>query len=445
MPAFWVRRFEPVDNAGLVLFRALFGALMVCECLGAIATGWVFESFIEPAVQFPMIGFEWLPTIRSNVAYAYYGTMAILAGFVAAGLHFRPALFLFALLWTGTYLMQTAHYNNHYYLIVLLSILLLSTPADADFSLMARRHPGRRTNTCARWCYEILIAQTAILYAFAAYAKLQPDWMAGRPFDVWLEGLSRTREMTWLYGQPWLKWVLAWGGFAFDATVVPALLWARTRPFAVAAALGFHLFNSAVFRVGVFPYLGLALLVLFFPPSVWRHMLPAAKHRASGVALDGWTAQRRVGILMFACYFALQIALPLRHHLYPGSVDWNEEGHRMSWRMMLRSKRGRVLYYVEDRVSGHTWEINPAPMLTPHQRLSVPSRPDMIWQFARHLKAIFQERGYPDVAVYADSRVSLNGRPRAPLIDPTVDLASTPWNFFSYNSWITPNPQSDYD
>lgn len=33
-----------------------------------------------------------------------------------------------------------------------------------------------------------------------------------------------------------------------------------------------------------------------------------------------------------------QILYPLRHHLYPGDVTWNELGHRYSWRMKLRDK-----------------------------------------------------------------------------------------------------------
>ena len=40
------RRFEPIDNAGLVVFRALFGGLLFLETAGALATGWVERAFV---------------------------------------------------------------------------------------------------------------------------------------------------------------------------------------------------------------------------------------------------------------------------------------------------------------------------------------------------------------------------------------------------------------
>lgn len=414
---------------------------MVCECAGALATGWVTRAFVEPSIRFPMIGFEWIPPLGGTAAYAYYGLMAGAAALVASGVYYRAAIITLGTLWTATYLMQTVYYNNHYYLIALLCLLMAATPASADFSVPAMRDPARRSGNCPRWCVEILLCQVGILFAFAAYAKIQPDWLSARPFDVWLSGLARTRSPAWLFGHPWLKWLLSWGGLAFDGLIVPALLWKRTRMLGVAAAFAFHLFNSFAFRVGVFPYLGLAFLVLFFPPEAIRTKIFRQQPSVPlAPAHERWTPPRRVAAATVCAYFALQIVLPLRHHLYPGNVDWHEEGHRMSWRMMLRAKRGTVHFTVVDQTSGREWQIDPRPMLTQHQREKIAIHPDLIWLFARHLKRDFAARGFPSVAVHADSRVSLNGRPRAPLVDPGVDLASTPWKFFRYNEWITTAP-----
>jgi hypothetical protein len=41
-----------------------------------------------------------------------------------------------------------------------------------------------------------------------------------------------------------------------------------------------------------------------------------------------------------AAWLILQLGLPFRHFLIPGDANWTEEGHRFSWRMMLRSKVG---------------------------------------------------------------------------------------------------------
>lgn len=51
-------------------------------------------------------------------------------------------------------------------------------------------------------------------------------------------------------------------------------------------------------------------------------------------------------------------------------------------------------------------------------------QPDLIWQLAQHVRADFAERGFGDVEVRADAWVSLNGRAKARLIDPNVDLTN---------------------
>ncbi|MFT6320530.1 MAG: hypothetical protein ACJAT4_001455, partial [Granulosicoccus sp.] len=38
----------------------LFGFLMVAESFGAIATGWVKKTLVDPQFTFSFFGFEWL-------------------------------------------------------------------------------------------------------------------------------------------------------------------------------------------------------------------------------------------------------------------------------------------------------------------------------------------------------------------------------------------------
>jgi hypothetical protein len=440
--ASWLeRRFEPIDNANLVVFRALYGLILVIETAGAIGTGWVTRAFVEPTVRFPMIGFEWVPMPPGAGMYAYFGTMAALAALIMIGLAFRAAIVGCLVLWCGAYVTQTAHYNNHYYLIALLCLLLATTPAANDFSVRVRLQPSLRSTTCPRWCRDILVWQIAILYGFAAYAKLSPDWLSAKPLEVWLGHMARTRTLGTIYAEPWLPWLLAWGGLAFDALVVPGLLWRRTRWLAFGLAIVFHLFNSITFRVGVFPYLGIALCIFFFPPEDIRARILRPACSTDATSRTGGGIGRRIGVAAFAVYFALQLLLPLRHHLYPGSVDWHEEGYRMSWRMMLRAKTGRVMFRVRNPVTGTSWRVDPRESLTDHQAARIAGRPDMIWLFAQHLRDDFARRGESSVQVYADALVSLNGGPRALLIDSSVDLASTPWRFVRYNDFVTPFPE----
>ena len=53
-------------------------------------------------------------------------------------------------------------------------------------------------------------------------------------------------------------------------------------------------------------------------------------------------------------------------------------------------------------------------------------QPDLILQLAHRIADDYRARGHRDVEVRADVFVSLNGRPRARMIDPEADLASIP-------------------
>ena len=44
--------------------------------------------------------------------------------------------------------------------------------------------------------------------------------------------------------------------------------------------------------------------------------------------------------------------------MIPGNVDWTEEGHRFSWRMKLRDKRGDVRFVAYDRTTGEATQLS---------------------------------------------------------------------------------------
>ena len=135
----------------------------------------------------------------------------------------------------------------------------------------------------------------------------------------------------------------------------------------------------------------------------------------------------------------MQLIIPLRHLAITGDVAWTEEGHRFAWRMKLRHKEGTISFLVTRPRRATTEIVDPASMLTPRQVWKMTARPDMIWQFARHLGAVYGSAG--ELAqVRAQTAVSLNGRPPAALVDPSVDLAAAPQPVWTHASWILPLP-----
>ena len=435
----WLR--QPVDNSALVLFRIVYGLLIFLQAAGSIVLGFVRDAYVEPKYTFPIIGFEFLSPLFGPQMYAVFVVMAVAALLVMVGAWYRASLSVFTLLWTLTYLMQTESYNNHYYLMILLCLLLLVSPANAWASFDARWHPEIRSTVCPRWCIVQFVAQTMIVYTFAAWAKIYPDWLDGRAIASILAVREKFGPIAWIYEQAWMHWLLVWGGILFDGTICLFLLWPRTRLAAFAVSVVFHLYNSITFRIGVFPYTAMALSAFFFPGEQLRSIFFRAKPAVEGSPVaPPLSARGRIGFAALAVYFALQLYLPLRYLQFPGMPHWTEEGHRMAWRMMLKTKRGKIRFRVHQPATGQQWEVDPTSRLTPKQRGRVPSNPDMIFQFVQQLKREYAEQGITGIEIYADSEVSLNGRPMAPLIRPDVDLAKVEWDYFGRPEWVTLGP-----
>ena len=147
---------------------------------------------------------------------------------------------------------------------------------------------------------------------------------------------------------------------------------------------------------------------------------------------DGLITTRRIAfsyLLMF--YLAWQIYLPLRHFHIPGNVFWTEEGHRLSWRMMLRARSNDTSVYVafpdkSGKIYGKE-KINIGDYLTSKQASRLGSSPDMIWQFAKFIKEDYKRKG-KKVMVFVDTKVSVNHSEYYQFTNPNVDLANVKWS-----------------
>lgn len=428
--------FERVDNSPLIVFRIIFGILVTAECWGAIATGWVKKAFITPDYTFPFIGFEFLQPLPGYGMYYYYGVMGLCGIFIALGFYYRLSMTLFALLWAATYLMQKTNYNNHYYLLMLLSFLMLIVPAHKYASLDVKRKPEIKALTCPRWCLLIFALQISLVYLFAGIAKMNPDWLAANPVTSWMKVKSGYFIIGPFLALPLTPWLIAYGGVAFDLFIAQGLWFKTTRKAAFICSIFFHLFNSAVFQVGIFPYLGIAVAVFFFPPDKIRRLFFKNKPETGDERQINF---KKPVVAFIMVWFAFQILLPLRHHLFPGNVSWTEEGHRLSWRMMLRQKVATVYFKVTDNNTGEEWTVMPTSYITPKQASAVAGRPDMAWQFVQIIKEEWKQKGHTNISIYAISSVSLNGRESQPLYDPEYDLAQAEWKRFRSSEWVVIN------
>ena len=448
--------FKPVDISFLVYFRIVFGAIMLWEVTRFFEYDWIRRYYIEPAMHFTYYGFSWVRPWPGRGMYIHFYILGFAAAFIIIGFCYRAAAAVFFLGFTYVFLLDQARYLNHFYLVCLISFLLIFLPADRAFSVDTLLRPKIRSDVVEAWTLWLLRAQVGIAYFFGGIAKLNSDWLWGaEPMRIWLSPFINLPLFGPIVQNERVVYAFAYGGLLLDLLVVPLFLWRRTRPFAFVAAILFNLMNAVMFNIGIFPWFMLAASLIFFSPDLLRRFVravkspgysgledeapkPAVETPPPAVETRGPLSMRQKRIVwLVTAYLGLHFILPLRHYLYPGNVSWTEEGHNFSWHMKLRTKRGKAIFTVTHPASGQAWTVDPAKYLPDWQLRKMATKPDLIVQFAHYLVDEKRREGYDGVEVRAQVMSSLNGRKPQMMIDPNVDLAKERLSLLPAR-WILP-------
>lgn len=423
-PGLICRLRMPIDAASLAIARIAFGLIMVWEVCRYFTFGWIRDYYIDPELHFTYYGFGWVRPWPGEFMYLHFALMGVAALCIALGLFYRLATVFFFLAFTFVFLLDQAYYLNHFYLISLVSFLFIFVPAHRMWSLDARYRPAIRNDSVPTWSLWIMRFQVGVAYFYGGIAKLNQDWLQGEPLRTWLAGDTDFPVIGQYFTEDWMIYLISYSGLAIDLLVVPLLLWRRTRVLAYAVVLAFNLSNAALFYIGVFPWMMIALTTLYFDPSwprrillVWRK--PPQSDIPSRITASGFL----VGV--FLCvYVALQVLMPLRHWLYPGNPSWTEEGHRFAWHMKLRTKDVDAKFFAHDHDNDVVYEVDPLDYLTHRQAGKMEDKPDMILQFCHFVADDLRRQGVNDLEVRASIVASLNARPYQLLIDPDTNLAA---------------------
>lgn len=431
------RMFAPVDIASIVVFRIGFGAILLWEVWRYFHNEWIDLLWIEPGFHFKYYGFAWVAPWPGHGMEIHLYVLGALALCIAIGLAYRACTVLFFLGFAYIFLLDQTTYLNHFYLVGLVSLLLIFVPAHRALSVDARWRPSIRAGATPAWTLWLLRFQIGIAYFYGGLAKLNGDWLRGEPMRGWLGERRDFPLIGSLFDREWMVYLFSYGGLLLDLAIVPLLLWRRTRVPAFVVAVVFHLTNSRLFDIGIFPWFMIVASTLFFPPDWPRRFLAGSlpSFRPAGPSRRGTLA--RLTTLLLCVYVLFQLLFPLRHWLYPGNVLWNEEGLRFAWYMKAYWKQPQVRFHVTDPAGGTTREIDALDYLTFYQLREMRRQPDMILQFSHHLSGELQREGEDRPAVHVRAAASLNGRRPQWIIDPAVDLAARERSM-AHAPWIIP-------
>lgn len=433
---------SPIHIAPLVIFRIMFGALMFISVTRFILKGWVYNMYVLPKMFFPYYGFEWVQPLPEAGMYLVFALLLLFSLGIMFGALYRLSATAFFILFTYVELIDKTNYLNHYYFVSLVSFLLIFLPAAHSFSVDNHLFRRREVRQVPMVHVFVLRLQMFIVYFFAGVAKLNEDWlMHAQPLKIWLPAFSHFPVVGRFMEDDWLAYFFSWFGCVYDLCIGFLLFNRRTVYIAYFFVVVFHLATGMLFNIGMFPYIMMTITIIFFRDDLQRSVLHFLKrligYRAGSTefSLKRMGASHMTGVF-FTVFFLVQILLPFRYLLYEGDLFWTEQGYRFSWRVMLMEKAGTAFFYVEDKKTGRVTEVDNKEHLTYMQEKMMATQPDMMVDYARYLRRVFQEKGMEDPIVRAQSYVTLNGRGSREFIDPEVDLSAQSNSFLKEKTWI---------
>ncbi|WP_246073253.1 HTTM domain-containing protein [Formosa sediminum] len=439
---------KTTNPAPLVVFRVCFGLLMCASLISFWKKGWVESLYLEPKFHFTFYAFEWVKPF-GMYTYALFAICALASVFVAFGFKYRIAIVTFFLSYTYIQFMDKTVYQSSSYFIMLVSFLMIFLPANAAFSIDSLRS-RRSYRTIPKWCIDSVQLMFVIVFFYSGLAKLNSDWLGrAMPVELWLA----TNKNIPLIGDAmlqstWLPYVVSWCLMLIDLTLPVLLIYSRTRILGFVLLISSQLLSQMLFPWGIFPLILICCSPIFFCAEWHQKALLILRAILSPIQnvfkmnsalkrTKDFQYKTPLPILVLGVFFVFQLLFPLRYMLYDGELFWTGEGYLFSWRTALIERSGTITFHVVDSDTGESYKVNNTDFLTARQEKHMSYQPDFILEYAHELGRCFITKGHNNIEVYAESYVSLNGRPSAPYVNPKVDLFKEKESL-KHKTWILP-------
>lgn len=407
----------------LAIFRMAFGFLMCFSMFRFLYNGWIEDCYTNPNFHFTYQFFSWVRPFDISIMYAIVIICAVSALLIGLGFLYRVATLVFFFTFTYLELIEKSWYLNHYYFVSLVAFLLILVPANRNFSVDAKLLPNIRLYKVPNWTVDIFKLQLVTVYFFGGVAKLKLDWLFNaQPLSIWLKARTDIPLIGQLFEYNITPYLFSWSGMLYDL-IIPFLLWTKkTRPIAYFFVVIFHVLTHILFNIGMFPWVMIFGSLIFITQQEWKSIFSFIKFETPKTKPTTSFKTSKLVIPFLVVYFTFQMLFPLRHHFLTDNLLWTENGFRFSWNVMLMEKNGYTEFNIIDKDSDKKWVEYPSSRLSIVQEKQMSFQPDMIWQYAQFLKRVYTNKGYKNVEVYVNSKVSLNGRASQTFIAPNKDL-----------------------
>ena len=408
---------------------------MALQMVYYLKINFVYNGITGPQLLFKYPGLEFIQPLSEYIMHAINVVLLISAILIAIGKFYRVVCVLFFLGYTYFILQDTTYFNNHYYLISLISFVLIFINADKLFVFGNKKnHIANANPTISNWNIWLLRFLIIIVYFFGGLAKMNPDWLSGVITASMIDPVEGDKVPMGLIKPSLVAQLFAYGGMLFDLLVGFLLCYKRTRIIGIAGVIIFNLLNAFFWDdIGIFPYLMIMSTIIFIEPEKIRKLIfkpkttrkKKSKKMASQTAKVPlvWTTKKGLITVGLAIFVLFQLLFPLRHYLMTDNPDWTGIGSRFAWRMKAQT---RIVEKFEMKFispsTGDTQKIDTNSFLTENQRIHLLDDPQQVIQLARHISQVAADKGYPNLGVKADIKVRFNGRKAQNMFNPEIDL-----------------------
>uniref|UniRef100_UPI0030EE9619 HTTM domain-containing protein n=1 Tax=Symmachiella dynata TaxID=2527995 RepID=UPI0030EE9619 len=386
-----------VDGASLAVVRMVTAAALFVLAVGVLVTGRVPELFMSLGLHFQYPLATFVKPLPGNLPYAHMVIIALTAAAVFIGWRTRLCSVLLCAATLYWFLLDPLYYDDGYYLLALMSILVAWLPVNRWMS--ADRQLARETRTTVLgWQPWLVQMQLLFVYFFSGLSKLNGDWLSGAPLVERFALADAPVGAQTAIG-------IAWGVMLLQLSLGFLLLWRRSRGVGLVLMTVLHFADWMWLNIGVAPVMMWALSFVFCSPDWPRRIVARLAPTITQWPFlqSGWKVTRRIGGTVDAAFswfddspvfkktttarrsgsqtpqpktrsetmmgeatkycvvawLLLQFILPLRHFAYPGNSRWTDEGRLFAWWGETYDKQGdlSMTLILPDRQL--MWTINP--------------------------------------------------------------------------------------
>ncbi len=437
--------FKEISPTTISIFRIVFGCFMVYQVLYYYSIDFIYQFMTGPEVLFPYSGLEQMVPLPHKILKILHLGLLFSAVLMTIGYLFKYAAIYFTIVFTYFSFIDNTLYNNHIYLISLISLVLIFTDADAKFAFR-----GRTKLKVSAWNQYLLIFLISLPYFFGGIAKLSPAWLNSNLVNALISNSSVDGIKTFLPDGMFIT-IVAYGGLVYDLIIVFLLLNRKTFKMGFILLIIFNLMNHFfLFKdIGIFPFLMICSTVIFVPSDTielwitkkfpkWKSKIQGDKKSKNMQPIRlRYVGLRTFTILIFVLF---HITFPLRHFFYEGDPEWTAEGSKFAWRMKMQSReitKINMTVWVNETEEVH--EIPPLSFISSNQNKHLTDTPLNLVTLAKYIqKETIKKYNISPPKVKMDLRVNFNDTYEQEIFSKDLDLTRITPSTTDIRTWITP-------